>query len=97
MSEDYEASLEKMRQKFKKEEVPIVKISEEMLVDELKKEFKQKKRDFLFKSTSIAKKLNGSPYVVRDLIPKLEEKNLVEKTDFSRGPIIWVTKFKVKK
>lgn len=72
---------------------PKVIINEEMLLNELRSEHKQKGRDFLFNSSVIAKKLNGSVYVVRDLLPHLEEKKLVETTEFSRGKIVWRTKF----
>lgn len=74
-----------------------VLVNEEMLLDELKRRYDAKGRDTLFKSTTIAKKLNGSPYVIRDLLPNLEEKGMVKKTELSRGPIVWITNFGNKK
>jgi ribosomal protein S19E (S16A) len=83
-----EEQVSKFRLKIK----PLVKIDEEMLLKELKRRYTEKGRDTLCKSTTLAKQLNGSPYVVRGLLPHLEEKGLVEKTELSRGPIVWRTR-----
>ncbi len=78
---------------LKKNPAPIVKVDEKMLMDELQLEYKQKGRDFLTTSSLLAKKLNGSVYVVREILMNFEEKDIMERTELSRGKIIWRTSF----
>lgn len=94
---DTEELFSRLRYKQKKEEKPVVKIDEEMLLNELKRRYVETGRNVLCKSTTLAKKLGGSPYVVRGLLLRFEEDGLVENTGLSHGPIIWRTKFGNKK
>jgi len=61
--------------------------------DKLQNEYKLKKRDFLFKSSGIAKKMGISSYAVVTVLKRLEEENKVERTSFSRTITIWKTRF----